>query len=104
MRGFILQVNEECISGAIDEGLTSIIITCKENRCRLCFSSLDKSGMLSYTWYATDMKTGDGLNIFYMDNIRASEAKEIRDYNKSLEDSLDLYMRLRKELTEEGLI
>jgi hypothetical protein len=108
MKGFILQINGERISGAIDEGITSIIMTCKEDQCHVSFGSLDKSGTLSYTWYASDMETGDCLNIFFTDNINISEAKETRDYNKSLEESrkesLELYLKLRQELIEEELI
>jgi hypothetical protein len=108
MKGFILQMDGKCISGAIDEGNTSIILTCKENKCHVHFGSLDNSGMLSYTWYATDMKTGDCLYILFTDDIRIPEAKEIRDYNQFTEESpkesLELYLKLREELIEDGLI
>jgi hypothetical protein len=103
MKGFILRVNGECMSGAIAEGITSIILTYKENKCRVHFGSMDKSGMLSYTWYAADMETGDCLNILFTDNIHVSEAKEIRDYNQP-QDNLELYLKLKEELEEEGLL
>jgi hypothetical protein len=108
MQGFTLRVNNKCISGAIDEGITGVIVTNKEGRYHVCFSSLDKSGMLSYTWYAADMEEGDCLNICFEDIISVSEAQETRDYNKSRKEfqkeSLELYWKLKKELTEEGLI
>lgn len=108
MKGFVLKINGKCISGSIKEGITSIILTCKENQCHVHFGSLDKSGMFSCTWYSADLKTGDCLKIRLEDIISISEIKEIRDYNRSLEESqkenLDLYRRLKKELIEEGLI
>ncbi|MDR0604401.1 MAG: hypothetical protein LBG80_08890 [Bacteroidales bacterium] len=108
MKGFTLCVNEELIYGAIDEGITSVIVTCKEGQFHVYLGSLDKSGMLSYTWYAADMRTGDCLNICYEDITSVSEARETRDYNKSqeepLKESLELYRKLKKELIEEGII
>jgi hypothetical protein len=107
MKGFTLRVNNECISGAIDEGITGIIVTYSENQCRMYFSSLGKSGMLSYTWYAANMEDGDCLNICFEDITSVSEAKETRGYNKSqkesMKESLELYWKLRKELIEELL-
>jgi hypothetical protein len=54
------------------------------------------------------MKEGDCLNICFEDITSVSEAKEIRDYNKSpkesMQESLELYRKLKKELIEEGLI
>jgi hypothetical protein len=108
MKGFTLRVNDECISGAIDEGITGIIVTYREGRCHANFGSMDKSGMLSYTWYTADMEKGDCLNICFEDIITVSEARETRDYNKSQEErekeSVELYRKLKKELIEEGLI
>ena len=99
MKGFKLQVNEKFISGATDEGITSIIITCKENLCHVNFGSLDKTGMYSYTWYASDLRLNDCLNISFEDIVALSEITETRDYNKSLEESqkedLEIYLKLR---------
>jgi hypothetical protein len=108
MKGFILHVDGEYISGAIDEGITGIIVAYREDQCHVYFNSLDKSGMRAYTWYAATMKEGDCLNICFEDITSVSEAKEIRDYNKSpkesMQESLELYRKLKKELIEEGLI
>jgi hypothetical protein len=107
MKGFTLHVGEERISGTIAEGITGIIVTYREDQCRIDFSSLDKGGIRAYTWYAADMKEGDCLDIFFEDVTSVSEAK-IRDYNKSpdesMQESLELYRKLKKELIEEGLI
>jgi hypothetical protein len=72
MTGFILQVDNKYISGAIKDGITSILLTLKEDRFRLYFGSLDKSGMLSYIWYATDSKIGDRLKISFTNIISLS--------------------------------
>jgi len=90
MKGFTLQMNGECISGAIENGITSIIITCKEGQCHVHFGSMDNSGMLAYTWYSSDMEIGDGLNICFEDIIHISEVREIRDYNKTLAESQNI--------------
>jgi hypothetical protein len=101
MKGFTLRINKECISGAINESITSINVTLgKKDQCDVSFGSMDKSGMLSYTWYAADIKEGDCLNISFEDIVSVSEAKETRDYNKSQKEtkkgSLELYRRLKK--------
>jgi coenzyme F420-reducing hydrogenase delta subunit len=108
MKGFTLRVNKECISGAINEGITGIIVTYKEGQCHVNFSSMDKSGMLSYTWYAADLEQGDCLSICFENISSVSQAKGARDYNKSQEEiqkeSLELYRKLKEELINEGLI
>jgi hypothetical protein len=104
MTGFILQIDNKYISGAIEEGITSILLTLKEDQFRLHFGSLDKSGMLSYTWYATDLNIGDCLKISFTNIISLSKPQEVVNYNLLDEDKLDLdyYHRLKKELIEEG--
>ena len=103
-RGFILQNGDEIVSGAIDEGITSIILTNKDGVFRLHFGSMDKTGMHSYTWYASDLELGDTLQICYTDVINISEPQEIMDYNSLDHDKLELdyYHRLKKELMDEG--
>lgn len=108
MKGFTLCADEELISGAIGEGITSITVTYKEEQCHVCFGSMDKSGMLFYTWYTADIEKNGCLNICFEDIISISEAKETRNYNKSREETqkedVELYRKLKKELIEEGLI
>lgn len=106
MTGFILQIDNKSISGAIDEGITSILLTFKEGLFRLHFGSLDKSGMISHTWYATDLKVGDHLKIRFTDISSPSEAQDVVNYNLLDTDkiSLDYYYRLKKELIEEKLL
>jgi hypothetical protein len=108
MKGFILCVDEECISGAVDEGITGIIVTYRDNQCRVHFSSLNKDGMQACIWYTADMKEDDCLNICFENITSVSETKKIIDYNKlpeeSMKENLELYRKLKKELTEEGLI
>lgn len=106
MTGFILQVDNKYISGAIKEGITSILLTLKEDRFKLHFGSLDKSGMHSYIWYATDSKIGDRLKISFTNIISLSKPQEVVNYNSLDEDKLDLdyYHRLKKELIQEGLL
>ncbi len=106
MTGFILQIDNKIISGTIEEGITSILLTFKEGLFRLHFGSMDKFGMISYRWYATDLKIGDHLRISFTDISSPSEALEIVNYNLLDGDkiSLDHYHRLKKELIEEGLL
>ena len=106
MTGFILQVDNKYISSAIKEGITSILLTLKEDRFRLYFGSLDKSGMHSYIWYVTDSKIGDRLKISFTNIISLSKPQEVVNYNSLDEDKLDLdyYHRLKKELIQEGLL
>ena len=108
MKGFKLQMNGECISGAIDNGITSILVSNKEGKYRVVFSSMDNTGMFSYTWYSSGMEIGDHLSISFEDIIHVSEVKETRDYNITLEESqkrdLETYYKLKAELIKEGII
>ena len=108
MKGFTLQMNGECISGAIENGITSVTVTCKEGHCHVYFGSLDNSGMFAYTWYTSDMETGDCLNICFEDIVNTPKAIETRDYNRTPEESqkedLETYRKLKAELIEEGII
>ena len=108
MKGFTLQINGECISGSIQDGITNVLVTYKDGLFRVFFSSLDNSGMLAYTWYASNLKIGDCISVCFEEITRLSEAREIIDYNKTLEQShketLETYRSLKAELIEEGLI
>lgn len=106
MTGFKLQIDNKYISGAIEEGITSILLTLKEDQFRLHFGSLDKSGMLSYIWYAADLNIGDCLKISFTDIISTSKPQKVVNYNLLDGDKLELdyYHRLKKELIEEGLL
>ena len=108
MKGFTLQVDGECISGAIGHGITGVLVTYKEGRFRVHFSSMDQSGMLSYTWYASDLKIGDSLKIYHEEITRCSKVREFIDFNKTEEqsdkESLAIYRKLKEELIEDGLI
>ena len=106
MNSYTLQKDDNIISGAIKEGITSILLTNKDGVFRLHFGSLDKTGMHAYTWYASDLKIGDIFQICYTDVTNISEPQEFLDYNSSDHDKLELdhYHRLKKELMEEGLL
>ncbi|WP_320167775.1 hypothetical protein [Mangrovibacterium marinum] len=106
MKGFTLRKDNNIISGAIKEGITSIILTNKDGVFRLTFGSMDKTGMHAYTWYASDLEVGDTLQICYTDIVNISEPQVILDYNSLDHDKLELdyYHRLKKELIEEGVL
>ncbi|MDR2954695.1 MAG: hypothetical protein LBV43_06410 [Prevotella sp.] len=107
MKGFILQVNDKSIAGAIDSGSTSINIVCREDQCQLSFSSLNKDGMLAYTWCTSDLTIGDSIIVCFDDIDNLSEAQRVLDYNNSHQInalSLETYYKLKKELEEEGLL
>ena len=98
MKGFSLQVNGECLSGAIDHGITNVLVTNKEGRFRVDFSSLDITGMLSYTWYASDLQIGDCLKVCFEDIPHGSEVSAFRDYNDAealKKESLKFYRKLK---------
>lgn len=106
MKGFTLQKGNNIISGAIEEGITSIILTNKDGVFRLHFGSMDKTGMHAYTWYASDLELGDTLQICYTNIVNISEPQSILDYNSLDHDKIELeyYHRLKKELIEEGVL
>lgn len=106
MKGFTLRKDNNIISGTIKEGITSIILTNKDGMFRLTFGSMDKTGMHSYTWYASDLKLVGTLQICYTDVINISEPQEVTDYNSMDHDKIELYSyyRLKRELIEEGVL
>lgn len=106
MKGFTLKKGGNIISGAIEEGITSIILSNKDGVFRLHFGSLDKTGMQACTWYASDLELGDTLQICYTDVVNTSEPQEVLDYNSLDHDKveLDYYYRLKRELIEEGVL
>jgi hypothetical protein len=105
MKGFVLKINGKHIAGAIEDGITSLLLTYKNGDCHLNFGSLDKTGMIATTWYSADLKMDDGLTVSFEEIITTSEPQSIRDYNHpSTEDSLAWYRQLKQELIEEGLI
>jgi hypothetical protein len=105
MKGFVLKINGKHIAGAIDEGITGVLLTCKNDVCHVDFGSMDKTGMIAYTWYSADLKMDDCLTVCFEDIGATSEPQNIRDYNNlSMEESLIWYRQLKQELIEEGLI
>jgi|SRR5690606_170765 len=107
MKGFKLLTGDKEITGGIHAGITGIIITHKENISQILFNSLDDSGMLSYTWYSSNLVYGDKLTISYQHISKCSNPIQTLDYsNQEQMDKLALenYYRLREELKEEGVI
>jgi hypothetical protein len=107
MRGFELTINGEKIEGAIGEGITSIVLSCKDNQYNINFGSMDNTGMLTYTWFSSDLKQGSKLKIVSKEVSVTLNPIDIRDYNnKEQMDKLELesYFKLRDELIKEGLI
>lgn len=107
MKGFKLSLNEKRLSGAIKEGITSVLITFNDGKFNLNFSSLNQANQ-SYIWHKTDLKIGDLIDISFEENVDVSEAQEIIDHNISKDESdkrtLDSYHKLRQELIQEGLL
>jgi hypothetical protein len=89
---------------------STIIITNKEGKLRLTFGGSDKENLnISYSWYSADLNAGDRYTIKYkdLDAKSLSPAEDIVDYGNSDEirkRMLENYIRLKKELTEEGII
>ena len=107
MKGFELTINGEKIEGAISEGITSIILSCKNNQYTINFGSMDNTGMLTYTWFSSSLEQGSKLKVVSKEVAVTSNPIEIRDYNnKEQIDQLELesYFKLRDELIKEGLI
>ncbi|SUJ28277.1 Uncharacterised protein [Sphingobacterium spiritivorum] len=108
MKGFTISVNDkEEISGALAEGTTGVIISSKDGKLSVLLDSLDKTGMVSYIWYSSDLAVGDKLKITYQDIKHEIMPESILDY-KNQEDldriALERYFQLQEELKGEGLI
>ena len=107
MKGFELDINGENVKGAISEGITSIILTCKDDQYNINFSSLDNTGMLAYTWLFSELEQGSKLKISISEISETLEPTSVTDYaNKDQIDKLELesYYRMRDDLIKEGLI
>lgn len=89
---------------------STIIISNKEGKLRLTFGGCDKENPdISYSWYSSDLNAGDSYVIRYkdMDTTELSPAEDIINY-KNRDDirkrMLENYIKLKKELTETGII
>ena len=63
--------------------------------------------MFSYTWYDSDLDIGDYLTVNFENIIDISENIASRDYNITIDESLndlETYLKLKAELIEEGVI
>lgn len=108
MKGLKLQINKKQVCGAIENGITGVLVTCKEDKYRVFFSSLGNEGNTSYTWYASDLEMNDTMDICLEDITEVPIPIETRNYNKPeeerLKEDLEIYHRLKQELMDEGLI
>lgn len=106
MKGFVLNIGEKTVCGAIDNGITSVLISNKEGPFRLYFGSMDNKN-ISYIWYVADLQLGDSFAITYEEVEHTSEPQRIGDGRNTPEDDLRLlesYHKLKQELIDEGLI
>ncbi|GHE37095.1 hypothetical protein [Sphingobacterium griseoflavum] len=108
MKGFKLSINDhKAIMGGIQDGSTGVIVSHKDGKLQVFFNSMDKTGMLSYTWCADNLSFEDKLKISYQNIYEELSPIDVLDYTNQEEmDSvaLESYYQLRDELMEEGLI
>lgn len=107
MRGFELSIKGKKIEGAINEGITIIVLTCRDDQYSIHFSSMDNTGMMAYTWFSSDLEQGTQLTIAAKEVANTLVPVDFVDYNNREQlDKLQLesYFRLRDELITEGLI
>lgn len=107
MKGFKLLTDGKEITGAIQAGITGVMITNKENNLHILFNSLDDTGMLSYTWHSSNLEQGNKVTISYQDVTRRSNPVETLDYNNQEQMdklALESYYRLREELINEDIL
>ncbi|AOW10602.1 hypothetical protein [Flavobacterium gilvum] len=113
MIGFELNINDEKVSAALENGVVSIILTKLSdeflNSIDLDFTGLntsEKGNGETLDWYKSQLKVGDELTIKIKDILENSVPKEIRRKNFDLENEQKLksYYGLKKELEEKGLI
>lgn len=109
MKGLQLKINDVLLTGAIEKGSTSVLLTCRDGVWQLSFASLNETAMVSYIWHFSDLKEGDKLSVAYIDveEDTALSPAEIRDHeSQEMMDQLSLktYYQLKEELIREGLL
>lgn len=106
MKGFILEIGDETISGAVETGSSSVLLTYRNGVLRVVFNGMDTTETVRI-WYAADLREGNSLTVRYGDIPEVSEARPVRDFNdRDAENRLlmESYERMKRELTDEGLI
>ena len=113
MIGFELDINHKVISASLEHGVVSIIATKATTKhmdsIDLDFTGLNitEPGIEEYIdWYKTNLKVGDVLKIKVIDITKNTTPIEIRKRNRdsTIEQKLNSYHALKKELGEQGLI
>lgn len=82
MKGYqVLNNNSQKITGGISEGSSMVLITFRDGQFRVLFNSMNKTGMISCTWYARDLTMGDKIKIKYQEIIEDINPAQVVDYN-----------------------
>jgi len=108
MTGIELEIDGTLRKGGIQNGITSVIISYKNDQYSVFFNSLDgDTSMISYVWYSSNLNPRTTLSISLVDILEQLEPKEVIDYNnKEYADKRDLetYFNLKQELIKEGIL
>lgn len=102
MKGFKITINEEAPIFAGGEKITSIIIcTGDDFKENIYISGMDAT-LNHLKWHARALKMGDRIKVQVceLDNISPYMEKKLPDYNQLRQE----YKKLKKELTEEGIL
>jgi sRNA-binding carbon storage regulator CsrA len=101
MKGFKLNFKEQQIFGGIEDGITSLLISNKD-RLYIHFGSLTSNGITFFTWYSADLHIGDTFTIQFLNITKTTVPQDTITNNlakRRSEIELDLYRRLKQELT-----
>ena len=100
MKGFELSRSGSVIHSALENGVTSVLISNKEGYCSIYIGGTDAAGV-SYTWASAKLESGDVIEVRYKD-IETSQVSNIMDDDFRNQVLLDTYQCLKKELQDEG--
>lgn len=98
MKGFDIYINNQKISAAVETGIVTIIIN---NKAEIFVSGIDNRAFQNIRWLHKKLKYKDVIKITTSE-IRENSLHEIEQTDR--QELLAKYFRLKKTLTEEGLL
>jgi hypothetical protein len=111
MIGFEIEIKNEKIFAALEDGVVSVIFTrikdAKRDEIRLEIGGLNISSQENYNWLSENVSLGEEFTVRAIELNDSSKPLSVEHYPLEkliLDDKLKRYQNLKKELKEAGLI
>lgn len=108
MKGFSLQIGDQVVYAASENGTVGVLISNKEGELSINLNGMDSEGIY-YSWYNKKIGVGDCFTITYnyIDEAVISKPIFVRDVADAESENkllLTAYHELRQELLDKGIL